>query len=148
MRKNLKAYNQVNIESTLLTADPHQVILMMYDGLLESIAKVKGAIERKDLNEKSILVTKAVNILSALENSLDETSEPQISENFSNLYRYCIDRLNDCNISLDTAPLDEVVELLKPLRDAWKEIPETAKQEGLDLIRQRDEQPVQQAMEL
>jgi flagellar protein FliS len=139
MRKNLKAYNQVNIESSLLTADPHQVILMMYDGLLESVAKVKGAIERKDLAVKSQMVTKAVNILSALDNSLDAESEPTISETFSKLYSYCIERLNDANVSLEIEALDEVVELIKPLRDAWREMPEESKQEGIDKLKKKDE---------
>lgn len=140
MRKNLKAYNQVNIDSTLMAADPHQVILMMYDGLLESIAKVKGAIERKDLAVKSQMITKAVNILSALDNALDAEAEPKISETFSSLYQYCIQRLNDTNITLDVSALDEVSNLLKPIRDAWREIPEEAKQEGFELLKKKDQQ--------
>ena len=140
MRKNLKAYNQVNIDSTLMAADPHQVILMMYDGLLESIAKVKGAIERKDLATKSQMITKAVNILSALDNALDADAEPKISATFSSLYQYCIQRLNDTNITLEVEALDEVTNLLKPIRDAWREIPEDAKQEGFELLKKKDQQ--------
>ena len=140
MRKSLKAYNQVNIESSLLTANPHQIILMMYDGLLESIAKGKGAIERKDLETKSKMLTKAVNILAALDNSLDAKAEPEISKNFSALYVYCIDKLNEISISMDTKGLDQVIEFLKPLRDAWKDMPETSKQEGIELLKQKDQQ--------
>lgn len=134
MRKNLKAYNQVNIESNLLSADPHQVILMMYDGLLESIAKTKGAIERNDLDTKSKMITKSVNIISALDNSLDPVAEPKISETFSSLYHYCIEKLNDANVTLEIAPIDEVFTLIKPIRDAWKEMSASDKQEGLDLL--------------
>lgn len=134
MRKNLKAYNQVNIETTLLSANPHQVILMMYDGLLESIAKAKGAIERRDFEMKSKMLTKGVNILSALDNSLDPVAEPQISKTFSSLYHYCIGKLNEVTITLEVVNLDEVTELLKPLRDAWKDMPESDKKEGLDLL--------------
>lgn len=145
MRKNLKAYNQVNIESSLLSANPHQIILMMYDGLLESIAKGKGAIERGDLEIKSKMLTKAVNILAALENSLDAKAEPEISKNFSALYGYCIDKLNEISVSMDTEGLDQVIEFLKPLRDAWKEMPETSKQEGIELLKQKDQQTIQVA---
>ena len=141
MRKSLKAYNQVNIESSLLAANPHQIILMMYDGLLESIAKGKGAIERKDLETKSKMLTKAVNILAALDNSLDAKAEPEISKNFSALYGFCIDKLNEISISMDTQGLDQVIEFLKPLRDAWKDMPETSKQEGIELLKQKDQQP-------
>ena len=140
MRKNLKSYNQVNIQTTLLAANPHQIISMMYDGLLESIAKAKGSIERSDLEMKSKMLTKGVNILFALDNSLDAESEPKISQTFSSLYQYCIDKLNDASVSLEIAPLDEVISLLKPLRDAWKEMPEASKEEGLDLLKQKDVQ--------
>ena len=56
------------------------------------------------------------------------------------LYQYCIDRLNDTNITLDVSGLDEVVGLLKPLRDAWQAMPEAAKKEGLDLLKKKDQQ--------
>lgn len=139
MRQNLQAYKKVNVESSMLAADPHQVILMMLDGALESMANAKGAIERKDLAMKSQMMTKAVNILTALQNSLDKEAEPTISENFSTLYDYCINQLNEANISLDVSIIDEVYTFLSPLRDAWKEMPESSKQEGLDLLKQKEQ---------
>ena len=138
MRQNLKAYKKVNVESSMLAADPHQVVLMMFDGALESIALAKGAIERKDFSTKSAMMTKAINIFTALQNALDKESEPKISENFEFLYGYCIERLNDVNISLDVAGIDEVNSFIKPLRDAWKEMPEASRQEGLDLLKQKE----------
>ncbi len=139
MRKNLKAYKSVNIASNLATADPHQVISLMYNGLLESVAQAKGAIDRKDFSSKSTLLTKAVNILQALQNSLDNESQPEISKNFSNLYSYCITRINDASLTLEIAGLDEVISLLSPLRDAWVQIPESEKQQGLDLLKQKNQ---------
>ena len=53
MRQNLKAYKQVNLHSSLLESNPHQVILMMFDGALQSISVAKGAIERKNFELKS-----------------------------------------------------------------------------------------------
>ena len=138
MRQNLKAYKKVNIESSILSADPHQVIVMMYDGLLESIAQAKGAIERKDLDNKSRLMTKAVNILTALQNALDKDSQPEISNNFDVLYTHCINILNDVNVSLETKGLDDVHSFIKPLRDAWKEIPAEEKEKGLEMLREKE----------
>ena len=139
MRKNLKAYKSVNIASNLATADPHQIISLMYNGLLESLAQAKGAIERKDLSSKSILLTKAVNILQALQNSLDNESQQEISKTFYTLYSYCISRINDVSLTLDVSGLDEVSSLLSPLRDAWIQIPESEKQKGLDLLKQKSQ---------
>jgi len=139
MRKNLKAYQSVNIKSTLAAAEPHQIISMMYNGLLESLAQAKGAIERKDFENKSKLLTKAVNILQALQTSLDNESQPEISKNFSELYTYCIDRINDASLSLEITTIDEVINFLSPLRDAWLQMPEAAKQEGHELLKQKEQ---------
>lgn len=138
MRNNLKAYQKVNRDSSLSAADPHAVISMLYDGLIESTSIAKGAIERKDLALKSSALTKSINILRSLQYSLDDESEPTISENFNVLYGYCIDQLTSASVSLDTRLIDEVSELLKPLRDAWKNISEQDKQLGLAKINERD----------
>ena len=138
MRNNLKAYQKVNRDSSLSAADPHTVISMLYDGLIENISIGKGAIERKDLALKASSLTKSINILRSLQDSLDNDSEPEISKNFNTLYGYCIEQLTSASISLDTQLLDEISELLKPLRDAWKSISEQDKQAGLAKITERD----------
>ncbi|MBO9489063.1 flagellar export chaperone FliS [Endozoicomonas sp. G2_1] len=138
MRNNLRAYQKVNRDSNLSAADPHTVISMLYDGLIESISISKGAIERKDLALKANSLTKSINILRSLQDSLDKESEPQISENFNTLYSYCIERLGTASVSLETSLLDEVIDLLKPLRDAWKNISQQDKEEGFAKISDRD----------
>ena len=138
MRQNLKAYKKVNIESTLLTSNPHQVILMMYDGALQNMFNAKGAIERSDLSLKSETITKAINIFNALRNSLDFESQPAISKNFDDLYSYCVNKLVDISVTLKSDEIDEVVALIKPVRDAWAEMPEAGKQEGLQLLKEKN----------
>ena len=138
MRQNLKAYKKVNIESTIMSSEPHQIILMMFDGALQSLAISKGAIERKDFELKSQTVTKFMNILSALRNSLDFDAEPIVSRRFDDLYIYCIDVINEVSLSMDGSRIDEVIELLKPLRNAWFEMPESSKQEGHGLLREKN----------
>lgn len=140
MRNNLQAYQKIHRDSTLATADPHTIILMLFDGVLKSISIAKGAIERKELELKSTEITKAINIIRSFQYSLDKESEPMISKNFDELYIYCIDRLMDASTSLEQVALDEVVELLKPLRDAWRDISEVDKQEGLKLLNQKKKQ--------
>jgi len=138
MRQNLQAYKKVNIDSNILASDPHKIIVMMFDGVLQSISQAKGAIERKDLALKSTTMTKSINILNALRNSLDFTSEPEISQRFDDLYAYCIDRLTDISLSLEPEGIDEITSLLKPLRDAWFEMPDESKKAGQSLIDERN----------
>lgn len=139
MRSNLKTYQKVNRDSNLTSADPHTVILMLFDGLLEKMSIAKGAIERKDLALKSECLSKSINILRSLQDSLDRESEPQISDNFDRLYTYCIDQLVDASVSLNIETIDKTAELLKPLRDAWKDISEKDKQEGFAKQAKRDQ---------
>jgi flagellar protein FliS len=138
MRQNLKAYKQVDKHTNLLESNPHQVILMMFDGALQGIAVAKGAIERRDLELKSQSITKAINIFDALRNSLDFDSQPKISENFSVMYSYCIEKLMEISVNLDKSGLDELVNMVKPLRDAWFDMPEAAKSEGLSLLAEKN----------
>jgi flagellar protein FliS len=137
MRLNLKAYKQVNLHSNLLESNPHQVILMMLDGALQSISVAKGAIERKNFELKSESITKATNILDALRGSLDFECEPKVSENFDVLYSYCIETLNKVSLDLNISAIDEIVDMLKPLRDAWAEMSEESKKEGTSLLAEK-----------
>jgi flagellar protein FliS len=148
MRSNLKTYQKVNRDSSLTTADPHRVIVMLFDGLLEGISIAKGAIERKDLALKSTSLSKSINILRSFQDTLDFESEPEISDNFNALYEYCIERLTEASISLDISELDHVVELLKPIIDAWKEISESDKQVGYAKQTERDLAKTQQSIGL
>ena len=140
MRSNLKTYQNVNRESSLLAAEPHTIILMLFNGALESIAFAKGAIERKDFTVKAEKITKAVNIINSLRASLDDDAQPEISANFDALYEYCADRLMNASATLNVAILDEVISLLKPLRDAWAEMSEADKTEGHQLLRSKEKQ--------
>lgn len=137
MRQNLKAYKKVDVESSLLAADPHQVILMMFGGILDSLSQAKGAIERKNFEQKSTLMSKSISLINALDGALDHESQPEISGNFSNLYNYCVNRLMEASATLDVSVIDEVINLLKPIKDAWQEMPEDSKRKGFDLLSQK-----------
>ncbi|MFT5294061.1 MAG: flagellar protein FliS [Colwellia sp.] len=134
MRQNLKAYKKVDIESSIMSSEPHQIIVMMFDGALQSLAIAKGAIDRKDFELKSQSISKFSNIISALRNSLDFDAEPVVSQNFDELYVYCLDVINDISVSMDASRINDIIELLKPLRNAWFEMSETDKKEGHSLL--------------
>tara|TARA_R110001583_G_scaffold9788_2_gene45903 strand:+ start:20321 stop:20746 length:426 start_codon:yes stop_codon:yes gene_type:complete len=138
MRKNIRTYQNINVESGINAADPHTIISMLFDGIFQSVSITKGAIDRKELDVKSKQLNKAISILRSLQSSLDMDSEPKISANFYDLYGYCIDRLTDVSVTLDCDIIDEVVDLLKPLAEAWKNISESDKETAHVLLRAKD----------
>ena len=116
--RNLKAYKTTNLEAEISVADPHMIISMLYEGLFQRIAQAKGAIERKDYAYKADRIEKAIAIVTGLETGLD-MSQGEISQNFMDLYEYVKQRLLDASLKLDTAPLDEIIKLLMPIKQAW-----------------------------
>ncbi|GLX77647.1 flagellar protein FliS [Thalassotalea insulae] len=137
MRKNLQSYKQVDIKSSLLSADPHTVISMLFNGIFDALAIAKGSIDRKDYETKSVSISKAISILRSLQDSLDFESQPDISKNFNEFYEVCIDRLIDASTTLNVETIDEVVGLLRSVADAWRDIPQDAKEEGLEKLKQK-----------
>lgn len=119
----MNQYKQVGIRAGASSADPHQLIVMLYDGALERIAIAKGAIERGDIEEKGIKIGKVIVIIDGLRASLDKNAGGDIAENLDSLYDYMQRRLFEANLTNDLEGLSEVSGLLKDIKSAWAEIP-------------------------
>ena len=61
-----------------------------------------------------------------------------MSQRFDDLYIYCLDVINEVSLSMEASRIIEIIELLKPLRNAWFEMPESSKQEGHDLLKEKN----------
>ncbi|ATU97424.1 flagellar export chaperone FliS [Aeromonas salmonicida] len=136
--RNLKAYKATSIAADLAVADPHRVIQLMMQGFLERLAQAKGAIERQDMEAKSLAVSKAQGLLHGLQDALD-MSQGAISENLHGLYAYMDERIWDASLTRDVAPLDEVMNLMVTIKSAWDQLPEAEKQQGFQMRQQLGE---------
>ena len=122
-RTGSKAYSSVAIESGVLSADPHKLISMLYQGALLAIANAKNGILRKDISAKSTALNQAVQIISeGLQASLDKNVGGELALNLDALYSYMCARLLSANITNDLEILDEISRLLNELRGAWDSI--------------------------
>ena len=126
--RNLKAYKKTNLEAELSVADPHRVIQMMYEGLIERLSQAKGAIMRHDYEYKADRISKAVGIINGLQSALDNRSNPELGQRMFALYDYMKELLTKASVSLDTAPIDEVINLILPIKQAWAQIPQAIKE--------------------
>ena len=137
-KRNIKAYTAGNLAADLATADPHRVIQLMMQGFLERLAQAKGAIERQDMEAKSLAVSKAQGLLHGLQDALD-MSQGAISEDLHGLYAYMDERIWDASLTRDVAPLDEVMNLMVTIKSAWDQLPEAEKQQGFQMRQQLGE---------
>jgi len=118
-----KAYAKIGVESGVVSADPHKLISMLYQGALLAIANAKNGILRKDIPAKGVAISKAIAIIDeGLNASLDKKVGGPLAQNLSALYEYMCTRLIVANLKNDMAALDEVARLLADLKGAWESI--------------------------
>jgi flagellar secretion chaperone FliS len=119
----VKAYARVGVETGVASADPHQLVLMLYEGSLLAIAKAKLGMRAKNIAAKGDAISQAIAIIDqGLKASLDVKAGGKLAERLFSLYEYMCHRLLIANLNNDPDALDEVSTLLRELNDAWKSI--------------------------
>jgi flagellar protein FliS len=102
------------------TADPHKLILMLFDGARVAISMARLHMERKEIPEKGAAISKAIDIIqNGLNASLDSTYGGELAEQLAALYEYISQRLLWANLKNNVAALDEANQLLGELQSAW-----------------------------
>ena len=123
MATGVNAYAKTNIESGVLTADPHKLISMLYEGALQAIFNARNGILQKDIQAKSKAITHAMLIIEeGLRASLDKNVGGKLALDLDALYEYMCARLLNANLKNDIEALDEVARLLGEIKGAWDSI--------------------------
>jgi flagellar protein FliS len=118
-----KTYTKTGVEMDVLNADPHRLIVILFDGAIGTIQRAKGFMAQKKTAEKCDAIDQAMRIIDCgLCASVDPSHAPQFAARLVGLYRYMLRRLVLANSRNDAKILDEVTGLLGGLRDAWAKI--------------------------
>ena len=117
------AYAKVNIDTAILTASPHKLISMLFDGALQALHEATNAMEQKDITLKGKLLTKAIRILDeGLKSALNDEAGGELSAHLRDLYDYMVMRLLQANLQNDSKKIREVIQLLGQIREAWQSV--------------------------
>lgn len=117
------AYKRVAAETGVQGADPHQLVGMLYDALLQAMNQARGAIERGEVQAKGAALGKAVRILEeGLKAGLNLREGGELARNLKGLYEFSVKQLTHANLRNDSAAVAEVVELIEPLAQSWQQI--------------------------
>ncbi|HBY85503.1 MAG TPA: flagellar export chaperone FliS [Colwellia sp.] len=119
---SLKKYQQTN-KSTAQQASPYQLVAMLFQKLLGNIATAKGAISQNNLDKKGTELSNAIAIIGVLEGSLDFKQGGEVSENLASLYKFCSEQLLVASTNNDPDKLEEVIQILLPIKAGWDSIP-------------------------
>lgn len=121
--KSANAYSQVGAASGAMSASPHGLVIMLFEGAQTATAAARMHIELGQTVQRAQAISKAVAIIQdGLMASLDREAGGEMAEQLFALYEYMVSRLIDANLNNRGEPLEEVGRLLRELGSAWKEI--------------------------
>ncbi|WP_265920087.1 flagellar export chaperone FliS [Cupriavidus nantongensis] len=124
-RNAINAYAQVGVETGAMSASPHRLIVMLFDGARAAIAKARFHMEAGDIPAKGNAISKAIDIIvNGLNAVLDHDAGGEIAADLEALYDYMVRRLMQANLHNDAGLLTEVDGLLGNLASAWAQIGE------------------------
>lgn len=113
-------YREVGVRTGVSEASPHQLITMLYDGLVESLVQARGALSQGNMESKSLAISKAVRIVDeGLKAALNTKEGGALAMQLEDLYAYIALRLTEANIHNDGAAVEECLHLIEPLREGW-----------------------------
>ena len=129
-----KAYAKIGVESAVMSASQHQLVVMLFDGALSALVRARLFLQDGNIEGKGLSLSKAINIIeSGLKQGLDDHSGDELADNLLGLYTYMVRRLLQANLHNDVEAIEEVESLLRNIADAWKEVaqPQTLIQDAV-----------------
>ena len=115
------AYQRINVETSMHTINQHQLVSLLFDGVLGAIATARGAMARGDVPAKCTAVSRALKIIEeGLETGLDKLDGGELASNLEALYDYATHRLILANARNDDDIFQEVQRLIETIAEGWK----------------------------
>jgi flagellar protein FliS len=97
-----------------------ELVLMLVDGLLEEMARLRMHIAHGRFEEKAHSIAKCADILTGLGSALEVEAGNEVVENLSRLYDFCAQRLNQAGFDMDADKVGEVQDIVQTLRAGWQ----------------------------
>lgn len=117
MNRAIDQYQKVMLN----TSSPLENIILLYEKCLRHLKQAHNSIELGEAAERQTALSKAIDIIMALDNALD-LNAGEIAHNLHNIYLSMIFQLALANSKNQIEPLAAVQKLLAELLDGWKQI--------------------------
>jgi flagellar protein FliS len=114
------------------TADRLQLVIMLYDGAISFIGQAREKMVAKDAPAKGLLIGRALDIIAELNASLNFQAGQELAASLFHLYNFMTAHLTKANLNWDLQALDEVLEMIQKLREAWVEVAKRARRGELE----------------
>lgn len=105
-------------------AFPSRLIVILYDEAINSLVAAMDAISLGDIEARFNATTRTAEIISELYVSLDMENGGEIAETLAALYGHIIAQMPILNFTNDVMIADQLINLLRPIRESWNELDE------------------------
>jgi flagellar protein FliS len=109
-------------ETSINTASPTKLVVLLYQGALRFLREAMDDIRRQDYVHKRRSIDRAEAIIQYLQVTLDTERGGAIARELNRLYTYMKLRIYDGSARLDCKPIEEVIQLLETLMSGWEQI--------------------------
>jgi flagellar protein FliS len=109
-------------ESAVLSAQPEQLIVMLYDGARRFLGQAAIAMGDGQVELAHRKLRRTEDILLHLREVLDMEQGGEIATRLQSIYVFCQSYLLKARLDRDPAKIDRVSAMLGELRDAWAAI--------------------------
>ena len=111
-----------HVAERVLGADPVELVLMLYEELLRSVEEARRQLAAGNAHERARAVSRALEILTELVESLDARAGGELAGNLLRLYAFLIERLQQGNFEQRDEPLADCERVILPLLEAWRTV--------------------------
>jgi flagellar secretion chaperone FliS len=118
----LAASDRAYRESSVLSAQPETLVVMLYDGARKFLFQAGVAMRDGQIELTHRKLRRAEDIIVHLRNVLDMEQGGEIAERLDAIYLFCERHLRQARFDQDPIKLEQVSGLLGELRDAWATI--------------------------
>lgn len=119
-------YHQSELAMKAAAATPHQLVLMLFSGLMDELVRAKSHITARRYERKAQSINRCIDILNALTSSLDFEKGGELALSLANLYDYSVYRLYEASNKLSVEYIEEVETILGNIQDGWEKMGQQA----------------------
>lgn len=113
-------YQDADLAIQTAAATPHQLVLMLFNGLMDELVRARSHIEARRFEKKAQSINKCIDILNALTSALDYDRGGDLALQLAGIYDYSVYRLYDASDKLSVDMIDDVAQILGNIREGWE----------------------------
>jgi len=110
----------LSLEAKVMSADPVELVCLLYRGAIDAVDQAQQELRTGNIEARGRAITKAMDILSELIQSLDRRHGGEFARTLLELYDYMQKLLHAAHRDQSGRPLEETARLLNTLLQGWE----------------------------